>query len=83
MDLLVSCIEGALDLIRNKLQIKIILYFKLIINIFISYFKNTLYINYKNLNNYFVNINLLINLFIYFKIYFYIRKLDEYCFYFY
>ena len=31
MDLLVSCIEGALDLIRNKLQIKIILYFKLII----------------------------------------------------
>ena len=35
MDLLVSCIEGALDLIRNKLQIKIILYFKLIINIFI------------------------------------------------
>ena len=27
MDLLVSCIEGALDLIRNKLQIKIILYF--------------------------------------------------------
>ena len=36
MDLLVSCIEGALDLIRNKLQIKIILYFKLIINIFIK-----------------------------------------------
>ena len=44
MDLLVSCIEGALDLIRNKLQIKIILYFKLIINIF----KNK---NFKNIKN--------------------------------